>query len=150
MSAISHFVGNKHAVEQRENAVITEALRILERRMACYGVTLMSPEDCKAFFRLKLGELKKGCYGVLFLNASRKPIRYEELGNQLDFRTVIKVAIDVDASSVVVAKNQAAADANKSIADFRSALRPVNITLLDYILVQGQDVISCFERGLFS
>ena len=150
MSVIPLFVGNKNAVKKRENAVIAEALRILERRMTCYGVTLMSPDDCKAFFKMRLGELSKGDYGVLFLDESRKPVRYEELGNQLDIRAVLRVAIDVDAVSVVVGQNQTTAEASRSIAAFRSALHPVNIDLLDYVLLQGQEVMSCFEQGLFS
>ncbi|HEB92333.1 MAG TPA: hypothetical protein ENI94_02485 [Gammaproteobacteria bacterium] len=148
MSALS-LVGNKHAVEQRENTVITEALRILENRMSCYGVTLMSPDDCKAFFRLKLGELSKG-YGVLFLDGDRKPIRYEEFGEQMDARVLVRAAIDVEASSAVIARNQTVAASAAAIDGFRSALAPLGIQLLDYIALQGRDVVSCFERGLIS
>lgn len=139
--------------------VIATARRELSRRVE-RATTLANPEDVRDFLAVQLGDESHEVFAVLFLDNRNRLIEYRELfrgtvdGASVYPREVVKDAIALNATSVVLAHNHPSGVAEPSAADeqitrrLKAALALVDIRVLDHLVVGGGDAISFAERGL--
>jgi DNA repair protein RadC len=150
--------------ELSEEEIIDYACSVLEQRLAYRlspeGITFSSTTDTKRYLILKLAELEREVFVVLFLDNRHRLIKYEEMffgtidSITVHPRVVVKTALGCNAASVIFGHNHPSGDAepsnaDKSIADhLRQALQLVGIRILDHIVVGGVEALSFAELGL--
>lgn len=145
--------------QNSEDAVINNALAILDGRIRKPESYLSSPTDTKNYLKLKLAEVEHEVFGVLFLDTRHGVIKYEELfrgtvdSASVYPREVVKAALAVNASALIIAHNHPSGVSEPSLADqaitrrLKEAMALVDIRLLDHLVV-GNDITSFAERGL--
>lgn len=146
-------------VLNRENKIIAEAEKLLYRRLVKKDVLLNSPEDVKRYLKIILSERDREIFGCIFLDAQHQMIEYRELFlGTLDHcsvhpREVLKMAIQLNASAVILTHNHPSGNVSPSEADkwitneVKKALALINIHVLDHFIV-GEEVLSFSERRL--
>ncbi len=119
-----------------------------------------SPLRVKDFLRLHLGQLGHEVFGVVYLDAQHRMIRFEELfrgtlsQTSVYPREVVRQALACHAAAVILAHNHPSGVAEPSRADeyltttLKSALQLVDVRVLDHLVVGQADVVSFAERGL--
>ena len=140
-------------------AVIELARRSLTRELAQLPV-LEDPAKVKAFLSLQIGSLAHDVFAVLFLDAHYHLLKLEEMfrgtltQTSVYPREIVKRALELRASAVILAHNHPSGAAEPSRADeyltqtLISALKLVDVTVLDHMGVGHADVVSFAERGL--
>lgn len=143
----------------REDRVVYRALRIVEARVATGRVQFTSPESAGVFFRLRLGACRREHFDVAFLNRRHRLIECERLfsgsisGAQVSPRIVVQRALELNAAAVLCAHNHPSGDAEPSDADrtitklLGSALRLVEVDLLDHLVIGASGTVSLAARG---
>jgi DNA repair protein RadC len=146
--------------EVADNAVIAQALDIVERRLKKIGVPLHSPADTASFCVLKLANLEHEVFTAIYLDNRHRVIETEELfrgtidGATVHPREVVKAALRHNAAAVIFAHNHPSQVAEPSMADemittrLRDALALVDIRVLDHLVVAGRETVSLASRGL--
>jgi DNA repair protein RadC len=140
-------------------AVIELARRSLTRELAQLPV-LEDPAKVKAFLSLQIGSVAHEVFVVLFLDAHYHLLKLEEMfrgtltQTSVYPREIVKRALELRASAVILAHNHPSGAAEPSRADeyltqtLISALKLVDVTVLDHMVVGHADVVSFAERGL--
>ncbi|CAN5273887.1 DNA repair protein RadC [soil metagenome] len=130
-------------------------LRELEQRPA-----LDAPEKVKRFAQLQLAALDHEVFGVMFLDRHCKLIKWEEMfrgtidQTVVHPREIVKRALELNAANAVLAHNHPSGVAEPSQSDERltqtlvSALRLIDVKVLDHLVVARGQVVSFAERGL--
>ena len=143
-----------------DDAIITAALRILERRIRKPVTELGSPISVKQFLTLMLSEHESESFGVIYLNNRHRVIEWEVLFNgTIDManvypREVVKACLKHNAAAVILFHNHPSGNPDPSHADelitsrLKDALGLVDIRVLDHMIVGGTDCVSFAERGL--
>ena len=118
------------------------------------------PAKVKQYLQLQLEAREHEVFAVLFLDAGNRMLRFEELfrGTLMQTsvypREVVKRALEVGCAAVVFAHNHPSGAAEPSKADefltrtLQSALRLVDVRVLDHLVVGRGEVVSFAERGL--
>ena len=145
------------AVEKQ--SLVTLALDILKQRHRA-GRVLSSPNDTRAYLRLKLADRKAEVFGCFFLDNRHRVIEVVELfqgtidGASVHPRVVVQRALEVNAAAVVFFHNHPSQVAEPSHADeaitrrLRDALALVDVRVLDHFVVAAGESTSFSERGL--
>ena len=119
-----------------------------------------SPKQVHDFLVLKLGNLNKEVFLVLFLDAQNRLQASEQMfsGTLTETsvypREVVKRAMHHNAASVIFAHNHPSGIAKQSQADelitkqLKQALALVDVKVLDHFIVAGNQTMSFVERGL--
>jgi DNA repair protein RadC len=119
-----------------------------------------SPDDVKAFLRLKLAGLDHEVFGVMFLDAQHRVIVFEEMfrgtltQTSVYPREIVKAALMHNAAAVILAHNHPSGSVEPSRADelltttLKAALALVDCRVLDHIIVASGGTCSMAERGL--
>ncbi len=140
-------------------AVIELARRSLTRELAQLPV-LEDPAKVKAFLSLQIGSHAHEVFAVLFLDAHHHLLKLEEMfrgtltQTSVYPREIVKRALELRASAVILAHNHPSGAAEPSRADeyltqtLISALKLVDVTVLDHMVVGHAEVVSFAERGL--
>jgi DNA repair protein RadC len=140
-------------------AVIELARRALAQELA-HRPVLDAPDRVKSYLQLQLGARGFEVFAVLFLDAKMRLLKFEEMfrgtlsQTSVYPREVVKRALEVGAASVVFAHNHPSGVAQPSRADeyltqtLISALKLVDVRVLDHFVVGENEVISFAERGL--
>jgi DNA repair protein RadC len=140
-------------------AVVELARRSLVRELA-HRPVLEVPEKVKAFLQMQLGHHEHEVFAVLFLDAHHQFLKLEEMfrGSLTQTavypREIVKRALALQAHSVILAHNHPSGAAQPSRADeyltqtLISALKLIDVTVLDHVVVGHADVVSFAERGL--
>jgi DNA repair protein RadC len=140
-------------------AVIELARRALAQELS-HRPVFDAPVKVKDYLKLQLGERGHEVFAVLFLDARSRLLKYEELfrgtltQTSVYPREVVKRALALHAASVILAHNHPSGAAEPSKADeyltqtLRSALKLVDVNVLDHFVVGADEVISFAERGL--
>ena len=114
----------------------------------------------KDYLRLQLGGLGHEVFAVLFLDARNQLLRLEEMfrgtltQTSVYPREVVKRALALNASAVLLAHNHPSGAAEPSRADeyltqtLIAALKLVDVRVLDHLVVGHAEVVSFAERGL--
>ncbi len=139
--------------------VMELARRSLKREMTQRPV-FDSPARVKDFLQMQLGGRDREVFAVMFLDAHQKLLLMEEMfaGTLMQAavhpREIVKRAIQVNACAVVLAHNHPSGVAEPSKADEHvtktlvAALKLIDVTVLDHLIVGRLEVISFAERGL--
>ena len=119
-----------------------------------------SPKQVHDYLVLKLGNLNKEVFLVLFLDAQNRLQASEQLfsGTLTETsvypREVVKRAMHHNAAAVIFAHNHPSGIAKQSQADelitkqLKQALALVDVKVLDHFIVAGNQTMSFAERGL--
>jgi DNA repair protein RadC len=141
------------------SAVLELARRSLARELAQNPV-FDAPAKVKDYLRLQLGGLGHEVFAVLFLDARSQLLRLEEMfrgtltQTSVYPREVVKRALALNASAVLLAHNHPSGAAEPSRADeyltqtLVAALKLVDVRVLDHLVVGHAEVVSFAERGL--
>ena len=123
---------------------------------------LRSPFDAKDILYTALRGLTEDAYWVLLLDRANRPIALERIGDSLEPRQVMRLAIQFDAAAVVVAHvNPPGGAGSPSLADLRAtralvaAGTPLGVRVVDHFLfanigVAGEMWASFALQGLLS
>ena len=119
-----------------------------------------TPQAVRDYLQLQLGGLHHEVFAVLFLDSQHRLIALEELfrgtltQTSVYPREVVKQALTLNASSVVLAHNHPSGTAQPSRADealthtLKAALALVDVRVLDHFVVTASQAVSMAELGL--
>ena len=140
-------------------AVMEVARRALAQQMADAPV-FDSPQRVKDYLGLQLAGRTQEVFAVLFLDGQHRMLRLEEMfqGTLMQTsvypREVLKRALALNAGAVVLAHNHPSGVAEPSRADayltqtLKTALKMIDVQVLDHIVVGQGQTVSMAERGL--
>ena len=143
-----------------DDAVIANALTILERRAIRKGAPLESGADAKDYMRLALAGKEFEVFCCLFLDNRHRVLAFEELfrgtlnGTAVYPREIVKRALAHNAAAVILVHNHPSGVAEPSRADelltqkLKETLALVEVRVLDHIVVGTEGAVSFAERGL--
>jgi DNA repair protein RadC len=118
------------------------------------------PAKVKHFLQLQLGAREFEVFAVMFLDTHNRLLGFEEMfrgtltQTSVYPREVVKRALDLGAGAVILAHNHPSGAAEPSKADeyitqtLQSALKLIDVRVLDHLVVGHHDVVSFAERGL--
>lgn len=141
-----------------EDEIIDKALEILARRMRQPGPAMSSPGAVRDYLRITL-QRDHEVFVAVFLDAQNRAIEAEEMfrgtisQTSVYPREVVKRALSLNATSVILAHNHPSGVAEPSQADrwltdrLKSALALVDVKVLDHFIIAGMDSLSFAERG---
>ena len=145
--------------EQERQSVIQLALTTLEERHRP-GQALGSPEDTRAFLRLRLGDRRNEMFGCLFLSSRHRVIEFCELfqgtidGASVFPRVVVQKTLQLNAAAVILVHNHPSGISEPSPSDeiitqtLSKALALIDVRVLDHFVVAAGESVSFSERGL--
>ena len=145
--------------EQEKQSIVTLATKVLAFKFRA-GRVLSSPDETRAYLRLKLAGYRNEVFGCLFLDNRHRILAMRELfqgtidGASVHPRVVVQRALEVNAAAVVLFHNHPSGVAEPSHADeaitrrLRDALALVDVRVLDHFVVAAGDSVSFAERGL--
>jgi DNA repair protein RadC len=140
-------------------AVLEIARRTLEQQLKAAPV-FDSPQKVKDFVALRLGALTHEVFGVLFLDSQHRLIEMQELfrgtlaQTSVYPREVLRQALLLNAGAAILVHNHPSGLAEPSRADealtqsLVTALRMIEVRVLDHLVVGMGSVTSFAERGL--
>jgi DNA repair protein RadC len=146
-------------LSDRERGTLRRAAEILGRHMKTASI-MDRPKIVRDFLSCKLGHQTREVFAVLYLNAQHELIEYvEEFFGMLTAtcvypRELVKRALVLNASAVVLAHNHPSGKPEPSAADealtrsVSKAMSLVDVRTLDHIVVGGGQSVSFAERGL--
>ena len=152
-----HGVGSSKYVQLQ--AIFEMSRRALNEQMQAKDI-LSSPKQVRDYLCLKLGNLTREVFFVLFLDAQNRVVTTEEMFSgtltqtSVYPREVVKRALHHNAASVIFAHNHPSGLAQQSQADelitkqLKEALALVDVRVLDHFIVAGTTTLSFVERGL--
>ncbi len=143
---------------------IAAALELGRRRRAEESVDLQKITSSKAVFEIMqpiIGELLHEEFWVLYLNNSNKVIYKAQLskggitGTVVDVRLIFKMALEHNATAVILSHNHPsgkllASDADKEITKkLKFAGEQLDIKVLDHIIITENGYLSFQDEGIF-
>ncbi|TAN53956.1 MAG: JAB domain-containing protein [Methylococcaceae bacterium] len=140
-------------------AVLEMARRHLREDLA-RGAALSNPELTRDYLVAQLRDYSREVFACLFLDSRHRMIHFEELfhgtlnGTSVYPREVVKQALVVNASSVILAHNHPSGESTPSDADrqitrrIQQALALVEIQVLDHFVIGDGTPYSFAEHGL--
>jgi DNA repair protein RadC len=141
------------------SAVLEIARRVLAQGLA-QRPALEHPQAMKDYVCLQLAALDREVFAVLFLDVRQRLLAFETLftgtlsQTAVHPREVVKRALALNASAVVLAHNHPSGVAEPSRADelitatLRQALLLVDVRVIDHVIVARGGAVSFAERGL--
>jgi DNA repair protein RadC len=142
---------------------IAAAMELGRRRQMSEGLdraTISRSKDAIPIIMPLLQDLTHEVFCVLYLNNSGKLIRNELLSSGgltatvADVRIILKNALLYNASRIIIAHNHPSGSLTASQADIaltrqvRQAAEIMDITLLDHIIIAGNNYVSLADEGL--
>ena len=139
--------------------IIAMAKKLINRQFS-KGRLMGCAESSKDFLALKLGQLEHETFCIIFLDTRHKVVAFEELfrgtidGASVHPREVVKEALSVNASAVILAHNHPSGVPEPSQSDInitqqlKNVLAVVDVRVLDHIIVGGATTVSMAELGL--
>ncbi len=140
-------------------AVLEIARRALAQELAQRPV-FDTPAKVKTYVQLQLGGRGFEVFAVLFLDAQNRLLKLEEMfrgtltQTSVYPREVVKRALELHAGAVIFTHNHPSGAAEPSKADeyltqtLTSALKLIDVRVLDHLVVGQAEVVSFAERGL--
>jgi len=145
---------------REQDAVIREALAILDSRLSRDLQAITSATDVKDYLCLKLGGEKREVFGVLYLNVRHAVIAFDTpfagtlTQTSVYPREIIRRALELNAASVILGHNHPSGTPEPSRADealtqtLKAGLALIDVRVLDHVVVAGRATCSFAERGL--
>jgi DNA repair protein RadC len=138
--------------------VLDAAQLIVDARMQ-RGMSFSDPNAACDFFRDKLCGHEREVFAAAMLDTRHRLIEYVELffgtvdGAEVHPREVAKLALRLNAATVIVAHNHPSGEIEASAADravtarLKQALALVDVRLLDHVIVGGRQSLSLAAKG---
>lgn len=135
---------------------------MLERFCVREGKIIEGPDDIEPILRLKLAKRDREVFAVVFLDQRHRMLGYEELfkgtvnGAAVYPREIARSALRCNAVALILAHNHPSGNPEPSNADIDltkrivSVLGPLDMRVLDHIIVGGSSCLSFESRGLMS
>jgi DNA repair protein RadC len=152
-------VQEARAEYRADDAVLAAAMKILAKRLRQPGQLFSSPAIVKDYLTLQLAMLESERFDVLFVDTKNRLLKHEIMftgtvtQTNVYPREVVKLALQLNAVSVILAHNHPSGEPTPSEADHRitqtlvQALGLVGIRVLDHIIVAGVRTHSMAEHG---
>lgn len=152
-----HGIGSSKYVQLQ--AIFEMSRRALNEQMQVKDI-LNSPKQVRDYLCLKLGNLTREVFVVLFLDAQNRVVTTEEMFSgtltqtSVYPREVVKRVLHHNAASVIFAHNHPSGIAQQSQMDelitkqLKDALALVDVRVLDHFIVAGNATLSFAEKGL--
>lgn len=147
---------------KREAQIIASAFEASRRRQALSAVDeiqIRSSASVAEYFSAILADLTHEEFHVMFLNRANKVIKSERIssggvsGTVTDVRIILKRAIELLASGVIIAHNHPSGNNSPSEADLRITQKIkeggalLDVQLLDHIIICGRDYYSFADNS---
>lgn len=141
-----------------DHQILERASEIIASKFIA-GDAFTDAKTTKEYFTFKLGHHESEVFAVMFLNSQHQLIEYDEMFHgTIDSanvypREVLKAALSVNASAVILGHNHPSGLSEPSNADKRitkrlvDALGLIDVRVLDHIVV-GKTALSFAEKGL--
>jgi DNA repair protein RadC len=148
------------AAKSAELAAVLEIARRALLQQLRQAPVFDAPQKVKDFVALRLGGLPHEVFAVLWLDAQHRLIDMQELfrgslaQTSVYPREVLRQALGLNAGAAILAHNHPSGVAEPSRADealtqsLVSALRLIEVRVLDHLVVGTGSVVSFAERGL--
>jgi DNA repair protein RadC len=142
-----------------EQDILEAAAHIMERRLSQVSV-FTSIDAVKEFLLFKLGAEEREHFLVMFLSPQHNLISAEIMFSgtltqtSVYPREVVRRALMLNASSVILSHNHPSGTTDPSRADelltqtLKSALHMIDVRVVDHIIVADKTTLSFAERGL--
>jgi DNA repair protein RadC len=142
---------------------IVAAVELARRRVSEETLVLDKIESSKIIFKIMqpiIGELSHEEFWVLCLNNNKKVIYKSQLskggitGTVVDVRMVFKIAIEQNATSIVIVHNHPSGNFSPSQQDIditkkiRSAGRTLDISINDHVIISENGYFSFADEGI--
>lgn len=152
-----------HGVGEAKAVSIAATLELGRRRgltESPYRYRVSNSASAYQFLQPVLAELPHEEFWVLYLNNSNRVIKHEQLskggitGTLVDIRLALKIALEVNATALILAHNHPSGTLAPSEADkqltvkFENAARSLDIKLLDHLIVTEKEYFSFADEGL--
>ena len=146
-----------------KRAEITAVMELARRSLAqqlAQRTVLSSPQQVKDFLRLQLAHEEHEVFAVMFLDVQNQLLQYEPMfrgtlsQTSVYPREVVKRALALQASAVILAHNHPSGIAEPSRADefltqsLKQALALIDVRVIDHLVVGSDHALSFAERGL--
>jgi len=147
---------------KREAQIVASAFEASRRRQALSAldaIQIRSSASVFEYFSSLLSDLPHEEFHVMFLNRANRVIKSERIsqggvsGTVTDVRLILKRAIELLASGMVISHNHPSGNTSPSDSDIRitqkikEAGALLDIQLLDHIIVAGRDYYSFADNG---
>jgi len=147
---------------KREAQIVASAFEASRRRQALSAldaIQIRSSASVFEYFSSLLSDLPHEEFHVMFLNRANRVIKSERIsqggvsGTVTDVRLILKTAIELLASGMIISHNHPSGNTSPSDSDIRitqkikEAGALLDIQLLDHIIVAGRDYYSFADNG---
>ena len=149
----------RHDLTASECRAVDRALSILGQRLREPGAYLDDVRVLKPYLRLRIGGDPCERFSVLYLDAKCRALAYEchftgtLTQTSVYPRAIVEAALKHRAASVVLAHNHPSGSVTPSRADealtqtLKAALALVDVSVLDHIIVSGDETLSMAQKG---
>ncbi|MBL7472831.1 RadC family protein [Robertkochia sediminum] len=152
-----------HGVGEAKAISIAAALELGRRRgltESPYRYRITNSASANRFLKPVLAELPHEEFWVLYLNNSNRVLKHEQLskggitGTLVDIRLALKLALELNATAMILAHNHPSGTLIPSEADkqltrkFHKAAGSLDIKLLDHLIVTDKEYYSFADEGL--
>ncbi|MGI9273229.1 MAG: RadC family protein [Endozoicomonas sp.] len=140
-------------------AILEICRRVLQQK-ASSGSVMTNPDNTRKYLQLHFRDQERELFACLFLDTRHRVLALETLfQGTIDSaavypREILKRALELNASAVILSHNHPSGDPEPSQSDIRitrtirTALELVDIRLLDHMIIGKGEVVSLAERGL--
>lgn len=144
---------------QEQNALVHCALRVMQWRYRP-GQELAQPEDVARFLRMELAQEPNEVFATIYMDGRHRVLAFvRHFFGTIDSahvhpRVIVQTALKFNAAAVILAHNHPSGEATPSRNDelvtqqLTSALRLVDVRVLDHFVVTATDSVSFAERNL--
>ena len=148
------------SLNDSDQYIIDYAINILSNAFKKESLMATSADKVKTFCRLNLGSLEHEVFSVLFLDSSHQLIKFKKMFNgtinsaAVYIREIAKVALQLNAESLILCHNHPSGDVTPSDADIRitqeiqRAVAVFDIRVLDHIIVSSVNSHSFVEHEM--
>lgn len=142
-----------------EQDILAAAETLLRAKLERQG-SISNPQDAGDFLRMRLGALLHEEFHIVWLDNRHRILDCQKLftgtvdGASVHPREVVRAALAINASAVVLAHNHPSGVAEPSSADrsitqeLIAALRLIDVRVLDHLVIAAGEVVSMAARGL--
>ena len=148
------------AMPVHEQAVIEAALAILRARMRKPSERASTPSAARSLAMLHFAGHQVESFAVMFLDAAHGLIAFEEMSRgtltetSVYPREIVRAVLRHNAAAVILTHNHPSGHVQPSAADrlltnaLKIALRTVDVSVLDHLVIGGDRVMSFAEDGI--
>lgn len=146
-----------------DDALIEQAIRIIQGRLKTPGIALTSPDLVRDYLTLQLAQFEEEHFSLILLDTKHRVIGFENIfrgtvdGASVYPRKIVKTALAYNAAAVILAHNHPSGNPEPSGADvalteqLKESLALIDVRVLDHIIIGGCSQtlsVSFAERGL--